>query len=614
MGSQVADFVLERVRQWGVHRIFGYPGDGINGLLGAFGRAEGDPEFIQARHEEMAAFMACGHAKFTGEVGCCVATSGPGAIHLLNGLYDAKLDHQPVVAIVGQQHRSSLGARYQQEVKLEQLFDDVSEYCQVVMHPAQARHVIDRAFKTALTRRGVATVIIPEDVQEEEAVPSPPRMHGAVYSSVGWSRPRVLPAETELHKAAAVLNAGQKVAVLIGQGAADAVDEVIETAELLGAGVAKALLGRAVLPDDLPFVTGPIGLLGSKPSDRMMQECDTLLMIGSSFPYAEWLPPEGQARGVEIDIDGTMIGMRYPMEAHLVGDAKETLRALIPLLTRKADRGWRAGIEQDVREWKRVMDKRADQDFGNEINPQSVLAELSGRLPEHAILTADSGSGTNWWARHLAVRADTLASLSGTLATMGPGVPYAIAARFAYPDRPVIAVVGDGAFQMNGMNEMITVKRYLDRLTDDAPFVFCVLNNQDLNQVTWEQRALGGDPRFVDSQSLPDVPYARYGELVGLAGVYCDEPRDVGAAWEEALGSRLPVVLEFKVDPGIAPIPPHATWEQISNTAKALVHDPERGDVTRRGVAQKATELREKLTGRGSRSAGGPHDGEAGQS
>ncbi|MBW8805870.1 MAG: hypothetical protein JF587_18765 [Catenulisporales bacterium] len=412
MSSQVSDFVLERVRQWGVHRIFGYPGDGINGLLGAFGRAEGDPEFIQARHEEMAAFMACGHAKFTGEVGCCVATSGPGAIHLLNGLYDAKLDHQPVVAIVGQQRRSSLGAQYQQEVKLEQLFDDVSEYCQVVMHPAQARHVIDRAFKTALTRRGVATVIIPEDVQEEEAVPSPPRMHGAVYSSVGWSRPRMLPEETELHKAAAVLNEGQKVAILIGQGAADAVDEVIETAELLGAGVAKALLGRAVLPDDLPFVTGPIGLLGSKPSDRMMQECDTLLMVGTSFPYAEWLPEEGQARGVEIDIDGSMIGMRYPMEAHLVGDAKETLRALIPLLTRKTDRSWREGIENDVRHWQRVMTRRSDQDFGHEINPQSVLAELSARLPAHAILTADSGSGTNWWARR-AVRDRGPVRLSG---------------------------------------------------------------------------------------------------------------------------------------------------------------------------------------------------------
>ncbi|NUR59561.1 MAG: thiamine pyrophosphate-requiring protein [Catenulispora sp.] len=595
MGNQVSDFVLERVRQWGVRRIYGYPGDGINGLLGAFGRAGGDPEFIQSRHEEMAAFMACGHAKFTGEVGVCVATSGPGAIHLLNGLYDAKLDHQPVVAIVGQQKRSALGARYQQEVKLELLFSDVSEYCQVVMDAAQARHVIDRAFKTALTRRGVATVIIPQDVQEEAAVPSPPRVHGAVFSGVGWSRPRMLPDKEELQKAAEVLNAGRKVAMLIGQGAADAVEEVVATAELLGAGVAEALLGRAVLPDDLPFVTGPIGLLGSKPSDRMMQECDTLLMVGSSFPYAEWLPEEGQARGVQIDSDGTMIGVRYPMEANLVGDAKESLIALIPLLERKADRSWREGIEKDVKEWHSVMAKRAEQHFGGAINPQAVLSALSERLPDRAVLTADSGSGTNWWARHITMHDDTLASLSGTLATMGPGVPYAIAARFAYPDRPVIAVVGDGAFQMNGMNEMITVKRYLDRLTSDAPLVFCVLNNRDLNQVTWEQRALGGDPRFEESQAIPDFPYARYAELAGLTGVYCDKPDGVGGAWEQALSSRLPVVLEFKVDPGIAPIPPHATWEQMKNTARSLVHDPERADVTRRGLAQKATEFAEKV-------------------
>lgn len=599
MGNQVSDFVLDRMRQWGVHRIFGYPGDGINGLIGAFDRASGDPEFIQARHEEMAAFMACGHAKFTGEVGCCVATSGPGAIHLLNGLYDAKLDRQPVVALVGQQKRSALGSEFQQEVKLESLFADVSEYCQVVMDPAQARHVIDRAFKTALTRRGVATVIIPEDVQEQDAVPSPPRVHGSVFSGVGWTRPRMLPDEAELSKAADILNAGQKVAILIGQGAAGAGQEVAAVADLLGAGVAKALLGRAVLPDDLPFVTGPIGLLGSKASDRMIQGCDTFLMIGSSFPYAEWLPKEGQARGVQIDIDGTMIGVRYPMEAMLVGDAGECLTALIPLLRRKTERSWREGIEKDVRQWHSVLAKRAGQSFGGEVNPQAVLAQLSPRLPDEAILTADSGSGTNWWARHLQVHADTLASLSGTLATMGPGVPYAIAARFAFPDRPVIAVVGDGAFQMNGMNEMITIKRYLDRLAGGAPFVICVLNNRDLNQVTWEQRALGGDPKFEGSQALPDFPYARFGELAGLAGVYCEDPDGVGQAWDKALASPVPVVLEFKVDAGIAPIPPHATWEQLSNTTRALIHDPDRTGLARRGLVQKATELAEKLPGSG---------------
>src|SRR2546423_1923776 len=453
MAQLVADYILERLREWGLTRIYGYPGDGINGFLGALDRAHPQTEFVQARHEEMAAFMACGHAKFTGGAGVCMATSGPGAIHLLNGLYDAKFDHQPVLAIMGQQHRMSLGASYQQEVDLQTLFKDVSEFVQVCMEPAQARHLVDRAVRIALDRKGVSTLIFPNDVQEEKAVESPPRTHGAVYSSVGYTRPRVLPQDDQLDRAAEILNEGERVAILAGQGALEAPDEVVETAELLGAGVAKALLGRAVLPDDLPFVTGPIGLLGSKPSDRMMQECDTLLMVGTSLPYAEWLPEEGQARGVEIGLDGSMFGMSYLMEAHLVGDAKETLRALIPLLTRKTDRSWREGIENDVRHWQRVMTRRSDQDFGHEINPQSVLAELSARLPAHAILTADSGSGTNWWARHLAVRADTLASLSGTLATMGPGVPYAIAARFAYPDRPVIAVVGDGAFQMNGMNE-----------------------------------------------------------------------------------------------------------------------------------------------------------------
>ncbi|MEU0529018.1 thiamine pyrophosphate-requiring protein [Amycolatopsis tolypomycina] len=601
MTTKVADYVLDRIREWGVHRVFAYPGDGINGLLGAFDRADGDPEFIQPRHEEMGAFMACAHAKFTGEVGCCMATSGPGAVHLLNGLYDAKLDHQPVVAIVGQQKRTAQGAHYQQEIALEHLFADVSEFVQVCMHPGQVRHVIDRAFKTALTMRGVATIIIPEDIQEEKAQPSPPKEHGSVFSSVGWSKPRMLPDENELRRAADVLNQGEKVAILIGQGAAEAAPEVVEAAELLGAGVAKALLGREVLPDDLPFVTGPIGLLGTKPSDEMMQNCDTLFMIGTSFPYSEWLPDEGQARGVEIDIDGRMIGIRYPMDAHLVGDSRETLKALIPLLERKTDRSWREKIEKDVRTWSRTLDDRAAQHFGGEVNPQAVAHELSPRLPDGCILTADSGSATNWWARHLKLRSGMRASLSGTLATMGPGVPYAIGAKFAYPDRPVIAFVGDGAFQMNGMNEMITVKRYLDRLAGGRPpLIFCVLNNQDLNQVTWEQRAMAGDPKFEGSQSIPDFPYAQYAELVGLRGIYCEKPDEVGTAWDQALASDLPVVLEFKVDRKIAPIPPHIMYEQGKKAAKAALHDPETVGMGVRGFRQKLSEFYEKLPGRDS--------------
>ena len=377
MAQLVADYVLDRLKQWGVHRIYGYPGDGINGFLGALDRAEGDPDFIQVRHEEMSAFMACGHAKFTGEVGVCLATSGPGAIHLLNGLYDAKLDHVPVVAIVGQQKRMSLGSSYQQEVDLQTLFKDVSEFVQVCMEPAQARHLVDRALRVALARRGVATIVIPNDVQEEKAVPSPPREHGAVFSSVGYSPPRIVPKEGDLQRAAEILNGGAKVAILAGQGAHGAADELIEVAELLGAGIAKALLGRDVLPDDLPFVTGPVGLLGSRPSYDMMEGCDTLLMVGSSFPYSEFLPKEGQARGVQIDIDATMIGLRYPMDVLLVGDAKETLEALIPQLERKDDRSWRDQIENGVQHWWRLLEERSLMDADPIMNKVSQSRIIS---------------------------------------------------------------------------------------------------------------------------------------------------------------------------------------------------------------------------------------------
>jgi pyruvate dehydrogenase (quinone) len=593
----VGDFVLSRLREWGVHRVFGYPGDGINGFLGAFDRAKGDPEFVQARHEEMAAFMACGHAKYTGEVGVCFATSGPGAIHLLNGLYDAKLDHAPVVAFVGQQKRMSLGAEYQQEVDLQVLFKDVSEFVQICMEPAQARHLIDHAVRTALDRKGVATLIFPNDVQEEPAVTSPPREHGAVYSSVGYSQPRVIPHQGDLDLAAKILNDGKKVGILVGQGALGAADEVVETAELLGAGVAKALLGKAALPDDLPFVTGSIGLLGTTASYELMSNCDTLLMIGTSFPYAEWLPMEGQAKCVQIDLDGRRVGMRYPVDAQLIGDAKETLRELNPLLERKEDRGWREQIEHQVAEWWRVVEDRAMLD-ADPMNPQRVAWELNAHLPDDAILAADSGSSTNWWARDLKMRKGMLATLSGTLATMGPATPYAIAAKFAFPQRPVIAFVGDGAFQMNGMAELITVKRYWERWASPT-LVFCVFNNQDLNQVTWEQRALSGDPKYPATQWIPDVPYHRVAELFGLKGIFCDSGDSVGEAWAEALASDRPCVLEVKVDPETPPLPPHITTEQAKKMARAMVKgDPERVGVMEKSLLGKLMEFKESLPGR----------------
>ena len=592
--TSVADYVLQRLTEWGIHRIYGFPGDGINGFLGALDRAEGDPDFIQVRHEEMSAFMACGHAKFTGEVGVCLATSGPGAIHLLNGLYDAKLDHAPVVAIVGQQKRMSLGGEYQQEVDLNTLFKDVSAYVQVCMSPSQARHLVDRALRIAQAEKAVCTLIFPNDVQEEEAVESPPREHGAVYSAVGYVPPRVIPPDAELQRAAAVLNDGTKVAILVGQGAAGAEVELVQAAELLGAGVAKALLGRAVLPDDLSFVTGPIGLLGSRPSYELMSGCDTLLMVGSSFPYSEWLPREGQARGVQIDIDPKLIGIRYPMEVNLVGDAKETLQQLLPLLERKEDRSWREQVEGWVEDWWRLLEDWAMQD-ADPINPQRVVRELSKQLPDDCIITADSGSSTNWFARHLRLRKGMQASLSGTLATMGPAVPYALAAKLAYPNRPVIALVGDGSFQMNGMNELITVAKYRDRWSDPR-LVFCVFNNQDLNQVTWEQRVLSGDPMYPATQRIPDFPAARYAELLGLHGARVEQPEQLESAWDDALSAGRPSVLEVVVDPEIPPLPPHITGEQMQQMAKAMV----KGDPEAAGVMEKSlrAKIREFVPGR----------------
>ncbi len=585
-----AQFILNRLTEWGVKRVYGYPGDGINGLMGAWHEFEDKLEFIQTRHEEIAAFAACAHAKLTGEVGVCMATSGPGAIHLLNGLYDAKLDHQPVVAIIGQQKRMSLGANYQQEVDLNTLFKDVaSEYVMTVMDPTQARHVIDRAVRIAQASRSVTAVIVPEDVQESD-YSEPPRMHGAVYSSVGFTQPEIRPKGPDLQRAAEILNEGEKVAMLIGQGAAGAADEVVEVAELLGAGVAKALNGRAALPDDLPFVTGAIGLLGTKPSHDMMMGCDTLLMVGSNFPYAEWLPEEGSCRAVQIDIDGRLLGMRYsPTELNLVGDSKPTLQALIPLLERKQDRSWREKLEQEIERWWKLMEKRAELS-ADPLNPQLVFQELSQRLPDHCILLADSGSATNWWARHLRMRKGMKAALSGTLATMCPGVPYALAAKFAFPERPVIASLGDGAMQMLGNNALIDIAHYAERWSNKQCIVV-VLNNKDLNQVTWEQRVMSGDPKLNASQVLPEFNFSWYAEGLGLKGIRVERPEDVGPAWDEALAAPVPVVYEAITDPEVPPLPPHIKFEQAQKLAMALPGDPHTGRIVKQSVKGKLEEF-----------------------
>jgi len=565
----VSDYIINRIHEWGVSRIFGYPGDGINGLIGAMNRSHNVLNMVQVRHEEMAAFMACAHAKYTGEVGVCLATSGPGAIHLLNGLYDAKMDHQPVVAIVGQSARAAMGGNYQQEVDLISLFKDVAgEYVHMATVPAQVRHLVDRAFRIAQAERTVTCIIVPTDLQEVD-YEEPAHAHSTIHSGRHYSRPVVVPEMQDLQKAADLLNAGKKIAILVGAGAFQAADEVIKVADLLGAGVAKALLGKAVLPDDLPFVTGSIGLLGTKPSYDMMMECDTLFMIGSSFPYSEFLPKEGQAKGVQIDIDGKMLGIRYPMDINLQGDSKATLQKLIPLIKQKKDQEWRRKLENEIERWWRVIEARA-QNTAEPVNPQNVFWEFSKRLPDNCIISADSGSTAGWFAHILKIRRGMMASLSGNLATMCPGMPYTIAAKFAYPDRVAIGLIGDGAMQMLGLNGLITIAKYWKEWRDPRLMIL-VLNNRDLNMVTWEQRVMAGDTRFEASQDIPDFPYADFAKMIGLEGIKIDKQEDVPQALDFAMAARRPIVIEALTDPSVPPFPPHITFEQATNLMSALV-------------------------------------------
>lgn len=579
----VSDFILKRLSQWGIRRVYGYPGDGINGMIGAFGRTQEPLAFIQMRHEETAALAACAHAKFTGQVGVCLATSGPGAIHLLNGLYDAKMDHQPVVALVGQQARSALGGDYQQEVDLISLFKDVAhDFVHALNSPIQARHLIDRALRIAMDRRAVTCVILPNDVQDLPAVETVPRSAGTVHTGIGVTAHAHTPDDAALKAAASVLNSGERVAILVGAGALGAHEEIEQLADELGAGVAKALLGKTVIDDALPYVTGSIGMLGTQPSWTMMNECDRLLLIGTAFPYAEFLPQEGQARAVQIDRDGRKLSMRYPVEVGLVGDARATVQALLPHLEHKENRGWRSKIEKSVEKWWGTVHDRA-MISANPVNPQRVFQELSKRLPDDCIVTCDSGTAANWYARNLKLRPSMKASLSGGLATMGSGVPYALAGKLAYPDRPVVALVGDGAMQMNGINELITIAHRWQEW-DNPALIVMVLNNGDLNEVTWEQRVLGGDPRFNDSQLLPSFPYADYARLLGLEGVRIDKPEDIGPAWDRAFNARCPTLLEVVTDPEVPPIPPHISVKQARAYLSALLQEDASG-----GAALRAT-------------------------
>jgi pyruvate dehydrogenase (quinone) len=589
MSQTVADYLLERLRAWDVTQVFGFPGDGINGLLAAWGRAENKPQFVQSRHEEMSAFEAVGFAKFSGKFGVCCATSGPGAVHLLNGLYDAKLDHVPVVALVGQTERSAMGGSYQQEVDLISLFKDVcSDYVQMCTVPQQLPNLLDRAIRIAVAAGAPTCLIFPSDVLELP-YEAPGHAFKEVPSSLGTSWPTTAPDDAGVRRAADILNAGSRVAILAGQGARGARQELMQIADKLGAGVAKALLGKDVLPDDLPYVTGSIGLLGTTASYHLMMDCDTLLTVGSNFPYTQFLPKLDQARAIQIDRDGRFIGMRYPYELNLVGDAKATLAALLPLLEHKSDRSWREHVEKNVAKWWNTVERRA-MTGADPINPMRIFHELDKRLPDDAIVASDSGSSANWYARHLRFRGTMRGSLSGTLATMGPGVPYVIGAKWAHPDRPSIAMVGDGAMQMNGMAELITVKHYWRQWTDPR-LIVAVLHNQDLNQVTWELRAMEDSPKFTASQSLPDVDFAAFARSLGLQGINVDKPDDVGPAWEAALAADRPTVLDIRCDPDVPPIPPHATFEQVKSVGKAIMSgDDDSWGFVKQGIKQKAQE------------------------
>ncbi|MGY4542597.1 pyruvate dehydrogenase (quinone) [Arthrobacter sp. UYNi723] len=576
----VADLMVERLRSWGVERVFGYSGDGINGFMGALRRAGGDVEFVQARHEEAAAFMAVGHAKYTGRVGVVTSTQGPGAVHLLNGLYDAKLDSVPVVAIIGQQSRSVLGSGYMQEIELLTLFKDVAaQFAQMVSTPEQLPMVLDRAFRTALETRSPCVVIVPHDIQKAPA-PDLEQEHGIIITSPQWRPARVLPQEEDLAAAADVLNAGSKAALLVGQGAKSAQAEVVAIAEQLGAGITTSLLGKPYVDETLPFAVGTMGHLGSTASAHLMGSCDTLLIVGSNDPWTEFYPPPGAARAVQIDVDGRKIGNRYPVEVGLVGDAAETLRELMSRIGSRSpdqprDRSrepWRAEIERQVRGWHALAEKRSRVP-AHPVNPELVVRELNGRLPANAQLSIDVGSCVYWYARQLILPPGVPAHVSGTLASMGCSIPYGIAAKLARPDRPMVVLTGDGAMQMAGIAELITVAHRW-RQWADPRFVVCVLNNRELAEVTWEQRETESEPRFPDSQELPDFPYAGYAELLGLAGIRVDDPHQLADAWDRAFAADRPVVLEVLTDPDVPLLPPFpAGAEKLDGMRTALAEE-----------------------------------------
>lgn len=599
MATTVSDFVIGRIREWGVSRIFGFPGDGIGAFDGALGKAERDGEgleYIRPTHEEICALMATAYAKFTGEVGVCAATSSPGAFHLLNGLYDAKMDNQPVVAIVGQQGLSSLGTFTQQESNLERAVSDVAVYTQTVVSPKQAQAVVDTAFRMARVRLGPAVVILPHDVQSMEMPELAPENWVSRSSAVAPST-SIVPPRDDILKAAEIINAGSRVTFLVGHGSNGATDEVLKAAELCGAGIITALRAKQVISSDVPFHTQQLGLLGSRPSMDQIAGCDTLVLLGTNYPYAQFMPKSGQARGIQVDLKPEQMGLRYPTELNLWGDVKETLAALIPHLEDKTDKSWQQGIIESMKEWESEMEAEAMVSYDDGVNPRRVYHELNKRLPPRAIVTADAGSTADWYGHHIRLREGMLGDLSGRLASMLAAMPYATAAKFAHPERPVICTIGDGAFQMLGMNELITVKKYMQRW-ENPQLIIMILHNDDLTQVSWEMRTEDANPVWSTSQDVESIDYAGYAELLGFTGIRVKSDDDVAAAWDAAFAHRGITVIDAYTSKNVPPLPPKVAFEFAKNTGMALLKgDPDATGVIRDTAKSVVTEGVERVKG-----------------
>lgn len=584
MTNTAADLLIDTLHGWGVDVIFGLPGDGINGIMEALRKRRDEIRFIQVRHEESAAFMACGYAKYTGKLGVCVATSGPGGLHLLNGLYDAKLDGQPVLALTGHHYHDLIDTHAQQDVDLDRVFMDVAVYNTRIMGPAHVEQAAHLACRTALSRRGVAHINFPVDLQEREGgEPSKRNIEG--HSSDVYAAPPVTPNERQLRNAAQLLNQGKKIAILAGQGALGATDELEQIADALQAPIIKALLGKAAVPDDSPYTTGGIGLLGTRPSQEAMENCDTLLMVGTSFPYIEFLPKPGQARAVQIDTDPARIGLRYPVEVGVVGDSRAALKNLLPLLQRK-DRDDGASFlniaQQGMREWWRLMEQRAS-DSEKPMNPQVVAWELDKRLAPNAIISTDSGTIATWFARQIRIRRGQMCSLSGTLASMANGLPYTIAAQVAYPDRQCVAFVGDGGFSML-MAEFATAAKY--RL----PIKVIVVKNNSLGMIKWEQMVFLGNPEY--GCELHPIDFAAFARACGGAGFTVDDPAQCGAVLDQAFATPGPALVEAVVNPFVPPEPPKITFEQASKFAQSLARgEPDRSKIAWTVLSDKVREL-----------------------